>query len=100
MNTQQAQDLKRLAEAAQRICPIKQTPIKWFTESEMMMLEFHEDDGAFIAAMSPDVALSLLAERAMLIEALTKIAMTNAMDYEYQTWAYAAIEQCEQGTQP
>lgn len=70
MNTQQAQDLHRLALLSQRINVLTSEPIKWFTADEMLrQLGCHEDDGAFIAAMSPDVALSLLAERAMLLEA-------------------------------
>lgn len=120
MTPTQAQDLKRLAEAA--------TPGPWnvvwrtnaFAEIEApneagyvakkvaeLSLSNSRPNSEYIAAMSPDVALQLLADMAMLLAALKDVAAAaeavesgryEDITIDYEDWlikARAAIAQCE-----
>ena len=135
MTPTQAQDLKRLAEAA---TPGPWTIVEndygdehWFGGSgdgQVFVNGFVSGgckrnpkkwaqlkaDAAYISAMSPDVALQLLADRAMLLKLLEE-ATDDAEYYCQYAGEYlvdkhgikdriaeyrAAIKQCEQGEQP
>jgi len=99
MTPTQAQDLRRLAEAAAQLDHNESE--YWYNAGELMdpVGVWYPKNARFIAAMSPDVALQLLAERAILLEAL-KIAVRQnshdmAMTGEELRKCEAAIAQCE-----
>ena len=108
MTPTQAQDLKRLAEDAAVIDRNERDD--WYTEGELLQESkqgvAYRKNARFIAAMSPDVALQLLADRAMLLEALedAKAKLEWFVDsypqdvatsrYDFFATIRAAISQC------